>query len=162
MNAAGFDFFAASSPAAATAFLFGVVVCDDVEEIAGNTGICEVRGYAGAHGSGAENRDFMNSVHEVFSYDTTSNVATNFRFSPPNSRKGRDKWGTRFFVAPTRLNAWSRYQFGKEKRGGGGESSYDHGLRRAAQASCASETSFYVSENCQRSQSDDCGYHQPA
>jgi len=38
---------------------------NDIEEIAGNAGIGEVRGDAGAHGSGAEDSDFMDAFHEI-------------------------------------------------------------------------------------------------
>ena len=37
---------------------------NDVEQIAGNAGIGEMRGDAGAHGSGAENGDFMDAFHD--------------------------------------------------------------------------------------------------
>ena len=37
---------------------------NDIEQIAGNAGIGEMRGDAGAHGSGAEDGDFINSFHD--------------------------------------------------------------------------------------------------
>ena len=37
---------------------------DDIEQVAGNSGIGEMRGDAGAHGSGAEDSDFINAFHD--------------------------------------------------------------------------------------------------
>ena len=61
MNAAGLDFFAASSPAAAILFRAGPSASggNNIEQVAGNAGIGKMRGDAGAHGSGAEDRDFI-------------------------------------------------------------------------------------------------------
>ena len=67
-KAAGLDFTAASSPAAAMRLRAGPsrVGRNDVEQIRGNTGIGQVRGDAGAHGARAQNGDFLNpSLHEV-------------------------------------------------------------------------------------------------
>ena len=64
-KAAGFDFFAASSPAAAILLRAGPSASgrNDVEQIAGHAGIGEVSGDARAHGSGAENGNFMDVLH---------------------------------------------------------------------------------------------------
>ena len=64
MKAAGFDFLAASSPAAATLLREFAPASErnDIEKKAGNAGVCEVGGDAGAHRSGAEDRNFSNWI----------------------------------------------------------------------------------------------------
>ena len=64
-KAAGFDFTAASSPAAAMRLRAGAVRVgrNDVEQIAGNTGIGQVRGDASAHGARAQDGNLMNAFH---------------------------------------------------------------------------------------------------
>ena len=76
MKAAGFDFLRRLEPGG------GDLVArrpfrarrNNVEQIAGNTGVGEVGGDARAHGSGAQNCDFMNHFHEdiapLFSTDS--------------------------------------------------------------------------------------------
>ena len=66
MNAAGLDFLAASSPAAAILLRAGPSASgrNDIEQITGNAGIGKVRGDAGAHGSGAEDGDFIDALHD--------------------------------------------------------------------------------------------------
>ena len=66
MKAAGLDFFAASSPAAAILLRAGPSASGGTisNRVAGYAGIGEMRGDAGAHGSGAEDGDFIDSFHD--------------------------------------------------------------------------------------------------
>ena len=60
-KAAGFDFTAASRPAAAMRLRAGPIGVgrNDVEQVRGNTGIGQVRGDAGSHGARAQDGDFL-------------------------------------------------------------------------------------------------------
>ena len=66
-KAAGLDFFAASSPAAAILFRVRAIRSrrNDIEQIAGHSGIGKMRGDACAHGSGAKNSNFVDAFHRL-------------------------------------------------------------------------------------------------
>ncbi len=76
MNAAGLDFLAASSPAAAILFRAGPSASGGTisKQVAGNAGIGEMRGDAGAHGSGAEDGDFIDALHDIEPRNESLNV----------------------------------------------------------------------------------------